>query len=324
MSRGGRPSRCSPWAASASTSTPSRSASRWRTSTSLRQVPRRQPHQRRRRRRPARPPHRGHHPHRRRPVRPVRPPGAAGLRRRRPLRRRAVPDLPTPVTFCEIFPPDDFPLYFYRLPTAPDLADPRRRARPRRDRGGRHLLGDRHRALARSPSRERHHGRARGPRRARHHGARPRLPADVLGVARRGHTQHIRARRRPGRRRGRQPRGVRGRDRRARAGGAPPRRCSTPGSSSPSSSRARRACSASRGERVRSSCRPVPVDVVNGLGAGDAFGGALCHGLLAGWDVERDAPLRQRGRRRRRRAAGLRRRDAHDRRARGSCWQGAA
>ena len=21
---------------------------------------------------------------------------------------------PTPVTFCEIFPPDDFPLYFYR------------------------------------------------------------------------------------------------------------------------------------------------------------------------------------------------------------------
>jgi 5-dehydro-2-deoxygluconokinase len=32
---------------------------------------------------------------------------------------------------------------------------------------------------------------------------------------------------------------------------------------------------------------PVPVDVVNGLGAGDAFGGAFCHGLLSGWDVER-------------------------------------
>ncbi len=28
---------------------------------------------------------------------------------------------PTPVTFCEVFPPDDFPLYFYRLPKAPDL-----------------------------------------------------------------------------------------------------------------------------------------------------------------------------------------------------------
>jgi 5-dehydro-2-deoxygluconokinase len=31
----------------------------------------------------------------------------------------------------------------------------------------------------------------------------------------------------------------------------------------------------------------VSVEVVNGLGAGDAFGGALCHGLLAGWEVER-------------------------------------
>jgi len=30
-------------------------------------------------------------------------------------------EYPTPVTFCEIFPPDDFPLYFYRNPTAPDL-----------------------------------------------------------------------------------------------------------------------------------------------------------------------------------------------------------
>src|SRR5690606_10923189 len=27
----------------------------------------------------------------------------------------------TPITFCEIFPPDDFPLYFYREPSAPDL-----------------------------------------------------------------------------------------------------------------------------------------------------------------------------------------------------------
>ena len=32
---------------------------------------------------------------------------------------------------------------------------------------------------------------------------------------------------------------------------------------------------------------PIPVEVVNGLGAGDAFGGALCHGLLAGWELER-------------------------------------
>src|SRR5215204_4791162 len=27
----------------------------------------------------------------------------------------------TPVTFCEIFPPDNFPLWFYRKPSAPDM-----------------------------------------------------------------------------------------------------------------------------------------------------------------------------------------------------------
>ena len=32
-----------------------------------------------------------------------------------------VTGLNTPVVFCEIFPPDDFPLYFYREPKAPDL-----------------------------------------------------------------------------------------------------------------------------------------------------------------------------------------------------------
>src|SRR6478752_1883325 len=32
-------------------------------------------------------------------------------------------EYPTPVTFCEIFPPDNFPLYFYRKPSAPDLQE---------------------------------------------------------------------------------------------------------------------------------------------------------------------------------------------------------
>ena len=32
---------------------------------------------------------------------------------------------------------------------------------------------------------------------------------------------------------------------------------------------------------------PVTVEVVNGLGAGDAFGGALCHGLLSEWPLQR-------------------------------------
>jgi 5-dehydro-2-deoxygluconokinase len=36
---------------------------------------------------------------------------------------------------------------------------------------------------------------------------------------------------------------------------------------------------------------PVPVEVVNGLGAGDAFGGALAFGLLRGWGLERTLRL---------------------------------
>jgi 5-dehydro-2-deoxygluconokinase len=32
---------------------------------------------------------------------------------------------------------------------------------------------------------------------------------------------------------------------------------------------------------------PAPIDVLCGLGAGDAFGGALCHGLLSGWPADR-------------------------------------
>lgn len=42
---------------------------------------------------------------------------------------------------------------------------------------------------------------------------------------------------------------------------------------------------ASKNERV--TIAPTPVEVVCGLGAGDAFGGALCYGLIQGWDLER-------------------------------------
>lgn len=42
---------------------------------------------------------------------------------------------------------------------------------------------------------------------------------------------------------------------------------------------------ATRDERVE--VAPFPVEVVNGLGAGDAFGGALVHGLLEGWPLRR-------------------------------------
>ena len=39
-----------------------------------------------------------------------------------------------------------------------------------------------------------------------------------------------------------------------------------------------------RGERL---VAPASIEVLCGLGAGDAFGGALCHGLLSGWPPER-------------------------------------
>jgi len=42
---------------------------------------------------------------------------------------------------------------------------------------------------------------------------------------------------------------------------------------------------ASATERVR--IPAIPIDVVCGLGAGDAFGGSLCYGLLHGWELDR-------------------------------------
>ena len=40
-----------------------------------------------------------------------------------------------------------------------------------------------------------------------------------------------------------------------------------------------------RTERVVSP--PIMIKPLNGLGAGDSFGGSLCHGLLAGWPLEK-------------------------------------
>lgn len=42
-----------------------------------------------------------------------------------------------------------------------------------------------------------------------------------------------------------------------------------------------------RTERGVFEAAPIPVEILNGLGAGDAFGGALCHALLSGWDAGR-------------------------------------
>jgi 5-dehydro-2-deoxygluconokinase len=98
----------------------------------------------------ARPPQRGDHEGRRRRVRARTPPGARGFG----VDARWVgtdPELQTPVTFCEIFPPDDFPLLFYRNPTAPTSASARTSSTRRAAQAG--LVWTTGTGLSREPSR---------------------------------------------------------------------------------------------------------------------------------------------------------------------------
>ncbi len=190
--------------------------------------------------------------------------------------------LKTPVTFCEVFPPDDFPLYFYRDPKAPDLNIAEAELDLDAVRGA-DILWFTATGLSVEPSRATHHAALA----ARTAGRtifdldyRPMFWSD-RGEA---HDQIERAL--------------------AHATVAVGNReeCDVAvGETDP-----QRAADAllERGvelaivkqgpEGVLAKTReesvvvpPYPVDVVNGLGAGDAFGGALCHGLLQGWDLER-------------------------------------
>jgi 5-dehydro-2-deoxygluconokinase len=194
-----------------------------------------------------------------------------------------VPDLSTPVTFCEIFPPDDFPCYFYRQPKAPDLViheheldlDAIRAAT---------ILWVTVTGLSEEPSRSATLAavRARTPdqltvldldyrpafwpsRAEAHRWVQEALPHVTVTV---GNLDE----------------------------------CDTAvGTREPAE-----AAKALRDKGVRLAVvkqgpagvlavedagavevPPHPVDVVNGLGAGDAFGGALCHGLLSGWSTAR-------------------------------------
>jgi len=194
-----------------------------------------------------------------------------------------VAGLPTPVTFCEIFPPDDFPLYFYRWPKAPYFeigpeqvdTDAVREAR---------IFWATATGLAEEPSRQAHRvalaARARRaptvldldyrpsfwPSReaARAHVG-PALEHVTVAVGNLDECETAVGETDPHRaadallERGVElaivkqgPKGV--------LGATPDERVEVP---------------------------PVAVRVVNGLGAGDGFGGALCLGLLSGWPLER-------------------------------------
>jgi 5-dehydro-2-deoxygluconokinase len=195
----------------------------------------------------------------------------------------AVPGLPTPVTFCEIFPPDDFPLYFYRFPKAPDLEIRPEELDLEAIRAARvfWVTGT---GLSQEPSRSATLAALE---------ARDRAGITVLDLDYRPVFWASREAARTQLHRALEHVTV--------AVGNLDECDTAVGEREP---RAAVEALAARGVEVvvvkqgpkgvlandgttEVEVPPVPVQVVNGLGAGDAFGGALCHGLLAGWDLER-------------------------------------
>ena len=195
----------------------------------------------------------------------------------------AVADIPTPVTFCEIFPPDDFPLYFYRFPTAPDLQI-RAEELDLEAIAAADVFWVTGTGLSQEPSRSATMAalEARGD-----HGLtvldldyRPMFWSSVDEAHR-----HVRAAV------GLVDVAVGNREECAVATGErePEVAAAALLAAGVDLAVVKQGPAGVLGVRRDESVvvPPVPVDVVNGLGAGDAFGGALCHGLLARWDLER-------------------------------------
>jgi 5-dehydro-2-deoxygluconokinase len=194
-----------------------------------------------------------------------------------------VPGLPTPVTFCEIFPPDDFPIWFYRYPKAPDLEITAAEL-PAQEIKGAGLFWATVTGLSAEPSRTAHFAawRARGKR-----------PLTVLDLDYRPSFWPSRE------------------AARAQVQAALPHvtvavgnldECETAVGTTDAEKAAAALLDAgvelavvkrgpegvyARTEDETVEIPPIKVDVVNGIGAGDGFGGALCHGLLAGWPLDR-------------------------------------
>ncbi len=190
--------------------------------------------------------------------------------------------LNTPVTFCEIFPPDDFPLYFYRDPIAPDLtlgAEELDLAAISRAR----IYWSTLTGLSREPSRSAHHAawqaRAHAPLTVIDLDYRPMFwasAAEASAEAARALESVTVA--------------VGNREEcEIAVGETDPHRAADAllerGVELAIVKQGPRGVLAkTQDETVE--VAPYPVDVVNGLGAGDGFGGALCYGLLSGWPLE--------------------------------------
>ncbi|GGG13451.1 5-dehydro-2-deoxygluconokinase [Rhodococcoides trifolii] len=189
----------------------------------------------------------------------------------------------TPVTFCEIFPPDDFPLYFYRKPTAPDLqirpedidTDAVKAAS---------LYWSTVTGLSEEPSRSAHFAAWE---------ARDRAPLTVLDLDYRPMFWSS-----PGAATEQVQRALR----HVTVAVGNREECEVAvGETDPDRAAdalldlglelaivkqgPRGVLGKTRTERVE--VPPNTVDVVNGLGAGDSFGGSLINGLLAGWPLEK-------------------------------------
>ncbi|CCK29940.1 IolC protein [Streptomyces davaonensis JCM 4913] len=194
-----------------------------------------------------------------------------------------VQGLPTPVTFCEVFPPDDFPLYFYRQPKAPDLEidaheldlDEIREAR---------IFWVTGTGLSEEPSRTAtlaalaHRAKSgttvfdldwrpmfwKNPDDARPF-YREALRHTTVAV---GNLDEVEV-----------ATGVRDPHAAARA-------LLDAGVELAVVKQGPKGVLAVHRNGDQAEVPPLPVKVLNGLGAGDAFGGTLCHGLLNAWDLE--------------------------------------
>ncbi|MFI6107715.1 5-dehydro-2-deoxygluconokinase [Streptomyces sp. NPDC051310] len=196
---------------------------------------------------------------------------------------------PTPLTFCEIFPPDDFPLYFYRFPRAPDLEIHEHELDLAAIAAARvfWMTGT---GLSAEPSRTAtlaalSHRTRRGTT-VFDLDWRPALWKDTAGAgAATARTHYTAALRHATVAVGNLDECEIATGRRAPADAA--RALLDAGVRLAVVKRGPEGVLAMTADGETVDVPPVPVDVVNGLGAGDAFGGALCHGLLAGWDLER-------------------------------------
>jgi 5-dehydro-2-deoxygluconokinase len=193
-----------------------------------------------------------------------------------------VSTLPTPVTFCEMFPPDDFPLYFYRWPKAPDIEiyEDELDLEAIREADIFWVTGT---GLSQEPSRSATLTALK---------ARDRNKITIFDLDYRPMfwPERAEARRWYQEALSYATVAVGNLDELDTAVGVrEPRKAAAAlheaGVDLAVVKQGPAGVMASRGgEEVV--VPPVPVEVVNGLGAGDAFGGALCHGLLSGWDLE--------------------------------------